>query len=825
MDGNSFSDMEKFLADSTRWHFESKKKRWKQVSKADGICFKDISYEEMRDVFGDLWPSNSHLEAIFLKDFACQRELYEATMAQLVGAMLSMDHTFKVSTNIGYVRASDNKWVKVYDGLFCVLNEYGQVVAFKMTPNLSFAAVSDLLEQVRDRLNFKEDTKVKLIVDNCCSWRRKLQEVFGVVHSQVFLDLFHGVKRISDTFDKGNPYTNDMLRDLRCVFRAPGDYDTERMQPTPDVGLMKQQMKAFVDRWSRMESCNEPLLREKTCDALKNLQKHIDEGCLSEIPPGYSTGRNERLHEFLNNSALNVPHMGPELAHAILSVMFYKWNRERKSSSTVYDPIPPIWSVVKVIDIDEGVRDMEASECGTDNLLMSQMEVTNESEKGKMSTNLSEQSGIYDPIPAIHDRGHTLFEIYMQIKSRHPKIHMDIDWFALNTVSLWNHGGNEGGTFCPIRDYGKGSVGNVMAFGFRCVVKPGLAILQCIWNAVLTAAQEDELLRHSLASKGIDTNCDTQFDMPEIDKMGIRKSIVLGLNGTFDTETNSAALIDILQEMANQCELPLVAIHSSPLFRYVPFFPCGRIVTTKPVYISVETLSPAKFVLHEVDGETSTIYSMPSQSCDSNDTPSSAQLMCQKMKEVPEKEVRQKVKKDWCRCGEKSKRLTVKIFCVDKNTDNMDRKYPCRCKCLKGGRGCSSLCKCHGCGNPHGTRNGGAKLPIMRKVKRQSSRKGFKLMKSVNYLQQEGANIPSGKWTDLETIMFYQCVYEEYKLKRHGTIVLCHKLLLSYREVHNLCKSRLCFTHAVTEKRLNQVYHKQKYTQQRMVTIRRLIEV
>ena len=44
-----------------------------------------------------------------------------------------MDHTFKVACNIGIKRKSDNKWEKMFDSLFCVLNDKGQVMGWQLT--------------------------------------------------------------------------------------------------------------------------------------------------------------------------------------------------------------------------------------------------------------------------------------------------------------------------------------------------------------------------------------------------------------------------------------------------------------------------------------------------------------------------------------------------------------------------------------------------------------------------------------------------------------------------------------------------------------------
>lgn len=61
---------------------------------------------------------------------------------------ISFDHTFKVATNIGYFR-EDRKWVHVYDSLFLVMSDTGQVLTWQLAKGTSFGEVKSLLEDLR----------------------------------------------------------------------------------------------------------------------------------------------------------------------------------------------------------------------------------------------------------------------------------------------------------------------------------------------------------------------------------------------------------------------------------------------------------------------------------------------------------------------------------------------------------------------------------------------------------------------------------------------------------------------------------------------------
>ena len=58
-----------------------------------------------------------------------------------------------------------------------------------------------------------------------------------------------------------------------------------------------------------------------------NLRKHMERGCLSGIKPGRGTNRNEALHKQLNRIVSNSRY-GIELAYALLSTIFFKYNEK-----------------------------------------------------------------------------------------------------------------------------------------------------------------------------------------------------------------------------------------------------------------------------------------------------------------------------------------------------------------------------------------------------------------------------------------------------------------------------------------------------------------
>ena len=127
-------------------------------------------------------------------------------------------------------------WITQYNALFCVLNHNGQVVQWRLTPNLQFSTIEDALRQLQKRFEVQGRVLKEFYIDNCCSWRSKLQNVFGQ-QLKVYLDIFHAVKRIGDSIPKRHPLRYECMEDLRMVFRDSTDRGPLRKKATPCKGI------------------------------------------------------------------------------------------------------------------------------------------------------------------------------------------------------------------------------------------------------------------------------------------------------------------------------------------------------------------------------------------------------------------------------------------------------------------------------------------------------------------------------------------------------------------------------------------------------------
>ena len=105
------------------------------------------------------------------------------------------------------------------------------------------------------------------------------------------------------------------------IFRYDNDQGETRFSETPCERKILQNLNSFINRWSKLP--NSPL-SEETMAEIEKLKKHIEKGCLSGIPPGFGTERNEQLHRLLNRSMITgATRISVELAVTILTVLFY----------------------------------------------------------------------------------------------------------------------------------------------------------------------------------------------------------------------------------------------------------------------------------------------------------------------------------------------------------------------------------------------------------------------------------------------------------------------------------------------------------------------
>ncbi len=280
------------------------------------------------------YPSNNVICQCFIAHFKEYEHTYNLQMQQLTADnCITLDHTFKIASNIGFQR-SDKKWVTQYNSVLFIMNEIGQVIAWQLTKTTSLDETKLLFNNLATRLT-KDRSNLLIFVDNCCTLRDKLIGMMGS-NIVVKLDLFHAVQRITKTISKRHPFFHRCMADLKLVFRDPNDLGQIRQLHTPKSEIIEKNLDEFVEKWESCVHEEQPIITESTRKEVTALKKHIRKGCLSDISKGAGTSRNEAFHRTLNMHFGRVSRIGIPLALALLTVLIYQ-QVDCKVLYTTYD--------------------------------------------------------------------------------------------------------------------------------------------------------------------------------------------------------------------------------------------------------------------------------------------------------------------------------------------------------------------------------------------------------------------------------------------------------------------------------------------------------
>ena len=211
-----------------------------------------------------------------------------------------------------------------------MLNSKGQVLTWRLTPKLSFDEVEPDLLALKRRLDSQGKVLNEFYIDNCCSWRNKLKKVFGE-NLKVYLDIFHAVKRFGEKVPRRHPLRKECIAEWKMVFRDPSDHGEKRHAKTPPLHILDKNVKSFLERWEKAEYGGVKVLSAAALKEIAKIRVHFKKGCLSDIPPGRGTNRNENLHKDLNK-IMSCSKYGVELAYSLLTTILYQHNERMVQS-------------------------------------------------------------------------------------------------------------------------------------------------------------------------------------------------------------------------------------------------------------------------------------------------------------------------------------------------------------------------------------------------------------------------------------------------------------------------------------------------------------
>ncbi len=318
--GMTFHALEKTIA-QIRWqYYEEKKQMYTEYANIlDVTTLKILPFTETCTQY---LPSDDVICQCFVTPFLKNENLYRSYLQSMpVGSCLSVDHTYKIAANVGYLQ-SDQKWVSQYDGVFIVFNSDGRIVSWKFTKSGSFNEVRPILVALADRSNAQETVVNSVFIDNCCQWRGKLQEVFGTT-CKVKLDIFHAIQRVVKKIPKKHSFHSQCAFDLGQVFRSEGDHGIKRTKPTPCSSKMLANLDLFIHRWTNISHDSIPVLNIAALHEIEKLKIHIKKDCFSDISVGCGTNRNEAFHRYIR-TFFHRSRVGILVAYALMMVIIYQ---------------------------------------------------------------------------------------------------------------------------------------------------------------------------------------------------------------------------------------------------------------------------------------------------------------------------------------------------------------------------------------------------------------------------------------------------------------------------------------------------------------------
>lgn len=629
-------------------------------------CFSDSGINNLESV---LTPSRNILEDIFISSCYSKEEEYKYKMSKTTASWLSADHTFKAVMNIGYSRSSDNKWIKLYISLFCILNEKGQILKWQFTKTTKSEEVQEIFQELALRLKQQGKNIDAIYIDNCCQLREKLKEFFDDDSLSVKLDLFHAINRFTSTISQRHPLKKRITREYRNIFRSPGDYGKKRHQATPGIDTLLQNLKSFKSRWTKFRFKRSTVLNKKSLKALKNIEKHIRKGCLSDILPGCGTNKNERMHKKLKRLTKR-NRIGLHLAYALFLRTFDQINggidgdkgdkenyhKGYKTGESFGFQAPNNEHIAN----DSQDFNLEGDTQFTDEILTSTLKrsiLISNHYKSLVVRGFDENYA--DLIPKmlnfkefqgraqLKDPKRLLFSTEV-LRERASRMNFNIaevpgdgDCFfssvALQLITLFQNS--------P-----KSFKNHVLQLGVP---------IEGDVNAIATFLRQllvQEWLSHHERYIGA-----SQLDFSNF----IHEANSFLTNGHYASVLGNAMPLG----MANALQVPLVLITSAenwPLTLITP----EEAVSDVPLYLAFDQEGEHYDALTE----------------------------CGKV--VPEQQVEHKEKKQVrCRCGVNYKGKEPKMFCSSKESTGGKRKYSSRCACLKQEQKCGNRCKCKHCGN------------------------------------------------------------------------------------------------------------------------------
>jgi len=161
----------------------------------------------------------------------------------------------------------------------------------------------------------------------------------------VKLDIFHACQRVIRCLPNKHILKRQFAKEFGFIFREKDDLGEQRLKNTPNERTIEENLDDLLKKWN---SFTGSYLTEESLKQIEALRAHIRKGCVSDIPPGFGTEKNEQLHRLLNRSLLSgATRINIELAVALLSIIFYYHSKRvtanrKHSCNAKIQCVPPV---------------------------------------------------------------------------------------------------------------------------------------------------------------------------------------------------------------------------------------------------------------------------------------------------------------------------------------------------------------------------------------------------------------------------------------------------------------------------------------------------
>ncbi|XP_035693259.1 uncharacterized protein LOC118427529 [Branchiostoma floridae] len=664
-----------------------------------------------------------------------KNSLEDAVKATTTSDWISIDHTFK---SVKHIKVHMNgRYLTQLKALCTVTNDIGQVLTWQLCKSTTFKEIRPVLERLRDRFSKQNVVLKEVFLDQCCAWRKLIEEVFGE-NILVKLDLFHAVQRVTKFVPKHHPYSKYLLRDLRMVFRHSGDIGLERQRETPPPHRVARKMKKFDKKWRKfgLKQKGKTVYPKAAQDEVRKLLKHIEKGCVSGIQPGKGTIRNEALHRKLNQR-MNKNRISPTFAIALMFSIIYTVNsqlaRSYKRKPHHVDTIEEfgLQSQDAIITNDES---MDADETQNKENIECKLAVWKLLKKSAVSI---------DPTLAC-DKGIELLQHILQLSdeiSEEGHDHLDEN---LKSHGLMRVPSNADGSclfmsisFQLIQLLTDEDIGTKISEHLStlfpdlfCAGEP-CNIDQETLAVRLRAAMVDEWRNNEEVYREFAPNVNFQTEALQY----LRRDVFAGDMGDL-----------MVLAVSNVLNIAMILVTTDTDVPLIPVFPSNVLDKRACIYLAFD-----RDRMHFDSTARISVKSKPIAPSTTPPSPKSSTCTCS--------------------CGVNDK--TPQKRC----NEEAESQYKSRCPCAKQQKPCGILCRCKGCINSYGhrsTKNKGSQLKgaTARRAKRQRSQEWMdsKPVRSREYMQKKGHSFKAfSKKDDFHLIQLNKSPESSAYLKKRFT--------------------------------------------------------